>query len=229
MPCVCLVVAGNRRTHSQGVTSSRGCAPIPKPHNHPGWHFPATEHRLWGSIRYEPADRLWFVALSGLIPRCRWHDVFPVTPATAITWHRTFIAAKWDSPHAAHLSVAPPPRAAIKKPIVRLTKEKPRWGHRRIQGELARLGPPVDSSTVWKIPTSAGVDPLRAVPAQPCDSSSPTKPRASSQSTSSTWTPSSAPDSMHRPSSTTATGGDTSPQSPPRRSTSSKSRPGHHG
>jgi hypothetical protein len=30
-----------------------------------------------GPIRYQPADRFWFAALSGLIPRSRWHDVFP--------------------------------------------------------------------------------------------------------------------------------------------------------
>ncbi len=30
--------------------------------------------------RYEPVDRFWLAALSGLIPRCRWREVFPVTP-----------------------------------------------------------------------------------------------------------------------------------------------------
>ncbi|MER5254501.1 integrase core domain-containing protein [Streptomyces sp. NPDC002855] len=41
----------------------------------------------------------------------------------------------------------------------RLAQENPRWGHRRIQGELARLGHPIASSTVWKILRTAGVDP----------------------------------------------------------------------
>jgi hypothetical protein len=31
--------------------------------------------------RCEPADRAWFAALSVLIPRARWSEVFPVTPA----------------------------------------------------------------------------------------------------------------------------------------------------
>jgi hypothetical protein len=34
-------------------------------------------------VRYEPADRLWLVALSRLIPRRRWGEVFGVTPPTA--------------------------------------------------------------------------------------------------------------------------------------------------
>ena len=28
-------------------------------------------------IRYEPADRLWLAALSRLVPRPRWGEVFP--------------------------------------------------------------------------------------------------------------------------------------------------------
>jgi putative transposase len=112
-----------------------------------------------GPIRYEPADRFWFAALSGLIPRCRWHEVFPVTPATLLTWHRKFIAAKWDYTSRRGPIGRPSTRAAIKKLVLRLAKENPRWGHRRIQGELARLGHPVGASTVWEILTSAGVDP----------------------------------------------------------------------
>ncbi|MGV9384933.1 hypothetical protein ACWDRB_54640 [Nonomuraea sp. NPDC003707] len=32
-------------------------------------------------VRYEPADRLWLAALSHLIPRFRWAEIFPITPA----------------------------------------------------------------------------------------------------------------------------------------------------
>ena len=50
-------------------------------------------------VRYEPADRFWLAvlsSLSSLIPRRRWREVFAVTPGTLLTWHRRFIAAKWD-------------------------------------------------------------------------------------------------------------------------------------
>ena len=37
--------------------------------------------QLASPVRYEPADRFWFSALSSLIPRQRWARVFPATPA----------------------------------------------------------------------------------------------------------------------------------------------------
>ena len=45
-------------------------------------------------VRYEPADRAWFTALSRLVLRARWADVFPVTPATLLAWHRGLVANK---------------------------------------------------------------------------------------------------------------------------------------
>ncbi|MEX5713421.1 hypothetical protein AB1484_35690 [Parafrankia sp. FMc6] len=43
--------------------------------------------------------------------------------------------------------------------MLRLAKENPRWGYRRIHGELVRPGYQVGASTVWTIPRSAHVDP----------------------------------------------------------------------
>ncbi|MFD8867153.1 hypothetical protein ACFV1F_22880, partial [Streptomyces sp. NPDC059590] len=43
--------------------------------------------------------------------------------------------------------------------VLRLARENSRWGHRRIQGELARLGHPIAASTVWQILHTAGFDP----------------------------------------------------------------------
>jgi hypothetical protein len=51
------------------------------------------------------------------------------------------------------------PRTAVKKLILRMARDNPRWGHRRIQGELARLGYEIAASTVWEILNAAGVDP----------------------------------------------------------------------
>jgi putative transposase len=42
--------------------------------------------QITGQIRYEPADRLWFAALSSLLPQHRWHAIFPVQPATILAW-----------------------------------------------------------------------------------------------------------------------------------------------
>ncbi|MCQ6246997.1 integrase core domain-containing protein [Streptomyces malaysiensis] len=113
--------------------------------------------QLAGPVRYELADRFWFAALSGLIPR-RWLRVFPVTPGTLLAWHRRFIAANWDYT-ARRRTGRPPTPAAVKKLVLRLARENPSWGHRRIQGELARLGHRIAASTVWAILNAAGIEP----------------------------------------------------------------------
>ncbi|MEU0805988.1 integrase [Streptomyces sp. NPDC005970] len=114
--------------------------------------------QLTGPVRYEPADRFWFAALSRLIPRRHWLRVFPVTPSTLLAWHRRFIATRWDYT-ARRRTGRPPTPAAIKTLVVRLARENPRWGHRRIQGELTRLGHRIAASTVWEILHAAGIDP----------------------------------------------------------------------
>src|SRR3982074_2199407 len=95
---------------------------------------------LAGPVRSETADRFWFAALSSLIPRRRWRGALRLPPATLLPWHRKFIAAKWDyTAHRGRIG-RPTTHSAIKKLVLHLAKENPRWGHRRIQGELARLG-----------------------------------------------------------------------------------------
>ncbi|MEO6090605.1 MAG: integrase core domain-containing protein [Umezawaea sp.] len=114
--------------------------------------------QLTGPVRYEPADRFWFAALSGLVDRRRWREVFPITPGTLLAWHRKFIARKWD--YTAHRRIGrPPTRAAIATLVVRLARENSRWGHRRVHGELVRLGHRIAPSTVWQILHDAGIHP----------------------------------------------------------------------
>jgi putative transposase len=40
-----------------------------------------------------------------------------------------------------------------------MAKDNPAWGHRRVQGELVRLGHQIAASTVWQILHDAGIDP----------------------------------------------------------------------
>jgi putative transposase len=42
---------------------------------------------------------------------------------------------------------------------MRLARENPDWGYRRIHGEIARLGVRIAASTVWSILQQAGIDP----------------------------------------------------------------------
>ncbi|CAL9327841.1 hypothetical protein SUDANB15_00007 [Streptomyces sp. enrichment culture] len=115
--------------------------------------------QLVGPVRYKPADQFWFAAPSSLIPRRRWAQVLPVQPSTVPAWHRRLIAKKRDCSKRRGRTGRPPTPAALKKLVLRLAEENPRWGHRRIQGELARLGHPISPSTVWQILNAAGIDP----------------------------------------------------------------------
>jgi len=45
-------------------------------------HENAVLRRQVSRPRYEPVDRIWFAALSRLVPRRRWPAMFPRTPAT---------------------------------------------------------------------------------------------------------------------------------------------------
>jgi putative transposase len=114
--------------------------------------------QLSGRLRWDHADRLWLAALSRLVSRRRWPQVFPVTPATILRWHRDLVARKWD-----YTSRRRPGRpstgTSVKALIVRMARENPAWGHRRIQGELARLGYAIAASTVWEILHAEGIDP----------------------------------------------------------------------
>ncbi|MFJ8028357.1 integrase core domain-containing protein [Streptomyces sp. NPDC096311] len=115
--------------------------------------------QLSGTVRYEPADRLWFAALSSLIPRRRWARVFPVTPATLLAWHRRLIARTWDSSKRRSRPGRPPTAGAVKALVLRPAEENPRRGCRRIQGELVRPGHSIGATTVWEILTAAGIEP----------------------------------------------------------------------
>jgi putative transposase len=114
--------------------------------------------RQLARVRYTPVDRVWLAALSCLVPRRRWVEVFSVTPATILAWHRGLVSRKWDYT-ARRRPGRPPTAAAIKKLVIRMAAENPTWGHRRVQGELVRLGHRIAASTVWQILHDAGFDP----------------------------------------------------------------------
>ncbi|WP_443030950.1 integrase core domain-containing protein [Streptomyces sp. CB02400] len=121
-------------------------------------HENAVLRRQIARVRYESADRIRSAVLSRLIPRGRWRQVFAVTPTTLLAWHRRLVSRKWTFTERRHPG-RPPTAPTVKQLILRLVRENSTWGHRRIQGELARLGYSVAPSTVWEILRSAGVDP----------------------------------------------------------------------
>ena len=91
-------------------------------------------------------------------PRRRWAEIFPVTPATLLAWHRRLAAKKYDTSKRRKPG-RPPTVPSIARLVVRLAKENPLWGYRRIHGELMKLGFAIGSSAVWEILHAAGIDP----------------------------------------------------------------------
>ena len=121
-------------------------------------HENAVLRRHASRVRYEPADRVWLAALARLLPRRRWTEIFPVTPATLLAWHRKLAGNKYDTSRRRNPG-RPPTVPSIARLVVRLARENPLWGHRRIHGELIKLGVTVAPSTVWEILRVAGIDP----------------------------------------------------------------------
>ncbi|MDH6144363.1 transposase [Kitasatospora sp. GP30] len=170
--------------------------------------------QISGPLRYQPADRFWLAALSSLIPRHRWRAVFSVTPGTLLAWHHRLITAKWDYSTRRTRTGRPPTKAALKKLILQLARENTRWGHKRIQGELARLGHPIAASTVWESLHAAAIDPAPRRTGPSWREFLTNQARASSRRTSSIWTPCSASSCTRWHSSNTAPDACASPASP---------------
>jgi putative transposase len=105
--------------------------------------------------RFEPSDRAILAAFARLVDRDRW-SIFLVKPDTILGWHRRLVAHHWTYPHRPGR-----PSAAVETrlTIVRLARENPGWGYRRIHGELARLGITIAASTVWVTLKNAGIEP----------------------------------------------------------------------
>jgi len=82
-----------------------------------------------------------------------------VRPDTVLRWHRDLLARR-------HVAVSRPKRPgrprtvrSVRALALRLARENPSWGYRRLHGELLVLGVKVAASTVWEILQEAGIDP----------------------------------------------------------------------
>jgi transposase len=114
--------------------------------------------------------------------------VFTVTPATLLAWHRRLVTRKWDYTNR-RCPGRPSTQAAIAKLVIRVATDNPAWGHRRVQGELARPGHPIAASTVWQIMHDAGIGPASRRTGPTWKQFLTGQARSVSRPASSTWTP----------------------------------------
>lgn len=96
----------------------------------------------------QEADRLLLAALSRGLPRRAW-SAFSVSPRTLLRWHQRLVARRWTYAH------RPPGRPRVNREVealvVRLARDNPSWGYRRIVGELRGLNITVSASSVRAI------------------------------------------------------------------------------
>jgi transposase InsO family protein len=103
-----------------------------------------------------PVDRAFLAALARALPRSAWSGL-SVRPATVLRWHRQLVSRRWTYPH--RPPGRPPLDPALRALVVRLARENPSWGYRRIVGELRGLGISVSATSVRTILIRHGLPP----------------------------------------------------------------------
>jgi transposase len=119
-------------------------------------HELAVLRRQSARPRLTRADRAFLAALSRSLPRPAWAS-FPVRPDTLLRWHRQLVARRWTYPHTR--PGRPRLESSVRVLVLRLARENPHWGYRRIVGELKGLGVVVSPTTVRKVLIEAGLPP----------------------------------------------------------------------
>ncbi|WP_194891433.1 integrase core domain-containing protein [Catenulispora pinisilvae] len=110
--------------------------------------------------RFAPADRAFLAALLQPLSRAslrRLHLI--VSPDTVLRWHRDLMRQRHAITCRPKRTGRPRTVASIRRLVLRLVRENPSWGYRRVHGELATLGIKVAASTVWEILKDEGINP----------------------------------------------------------------------
>ena len=94
-----------------------------------------------------PADRALLAALSRLLSRAK-RSRFIVQPETLLRWHRDLVRRRWTYPHRPGRPSIPVGAVRL---VVRMARENPTWGDRRIHSELVGMGIRLARSSVWAI------------------------------------------------------------------------------
>ncbi|SIM47034.1 Integrase core domain-containing protein [Micromonospora cremea] len=111
-------------------------------------------------VRLDASDRAFLAFLLHRLPR----DVLRrlrllVRPDTVLRWHRDLLARRHAVASRPKRPGRPRTVRSIRALVLRLARENPSWGYRRLHGELLVLGVKVAASTVWEILQEAGIDP----------------------------------------------------------------------
>jgi hypothetical protein len=109
--------------------------------------------RQVGTPAFTDTDRVVLAGLLHRLPRQQLCQLLLlVRPDTVLRWHRDLIKRRHAATCAPKRRGRPPTVRSIRALVLRLARENPSWGYRRIHGELAAL-------TVWEILREHGAAP----------------------------------------------------------------------
>jgi len=93
-------------------------------------------------------DRLFFVSLfrlgHGVVD-----NIVTIKPSTVLAWHRKLVSRKWT--YRQKPMVRPATEDEVRQLVIEMKTNNPRWGARRIVGELRKLGKVISKSKVLNI------------------------------------------------------------------------------
>src|SRR5258706_5478261 len=103
-------------------------------------------------VRFDPTDRAFLGALLHRLPMDVLHGLrLLVRPDTVLRWHRDLVARRHAAASRPKRPGRPRTLRSIRALVLRLARENPSWGYRRLHGELLVLGVNVAASTGWEI------------------------------------------------------------------------------
>jgi putative transposase len=121
-------------------------------------HELAVLRRQISRPRLDEPDRVFLAAAAQLLGRGT--RSFFVRPDTLLGWHRRLVRKRWT--YAGRRPGRPAVSEEIRELVLRLARENPRWGYKRIVGELLGVGVRVSATTVAKILRQARLSPAGA-------------------------------------------------------------------
>ena len=109
---------------------------------------------------FTAADRDFLAALLQSLPRKVLRRLrLIVRPETILRWHRDLIRRRHAKTSKTRQRGRPPTVRSVRVLVLRLVRENPSWGDRRIHSELATLGITIAASTMWEILKAEVIDP----------------------------------------------------------------------
>ncbi|MEV7864377.1 integrase, partial [Streptomyces hirsutus] len=112
-------------------------------------------------VRFDAGDRAFLASLLQGVPREVLRRMrLLVRPDTVLRRHYDLIVSQHTARSRPKRVRRPRTVHSIRALVLRLARENPSWGYRRLHGELLVLGVKVAASTVWEILKEDGIEPV---------------------------------------------------------------------